>query len=99
MDKHREATALLDHRPGAAPLTRMSRHRIPGFDFERLVRRVRSEYLEMPGLTLTLRQAQRMWHMTPGECEGLLRTLVDSGFLAMTPGGAFVRAGSGRSGA
>ena len=64
-----------------------------------LVRRVRGEYLEMPGLALTLGQAQRMWNLHRGECERLLGDLVDSGFLACTPLGMFVRADSGRAGA
>jgi len=64
-----------------------------------MTRRVRNEYLEMPGLSLTVRQAQRMWQLQQRECEHLLGVLVDSGFLARTTGGAFVRAGSGRAGA
>jgi hypothetical protein len=67
--------------------------------FELLARRVRNEYLEMPGLSLTLGQAQRMWQLRRTECERLLDTLVDTGFLARTSAGAFVRAGSGRVGA
>jgi hypothetical protein len=66
---------------------------------EDLARRIRNEYLEMPGLSLTLRQAQRMWQLHPSECEHLLDGLVESGFLARSTGGTFVRAGSGRSGA
>jgi hypothetical protein len=64
-----------------------------------LVRRVRCEYLEMPGLALTLGQAQRMWNLRRTECERLLGDLVDAGFLACTPLGMFVRADSGRAGA
>jgi hypothetical protein len=64
-----------------------------------LARRVRGEYLEMPGLALTLGQAQRMWNLRRGDCERLLGDLVDAGFLACTPLGMFVRADSGRAGA
>jgi hypothetical protein len=64
-----------------------------------LVRRVRGEYLEMPGLALTLGQAQRMWNLRRGECERLLGDLVDAGFLACTQLGMFVRADSNRAGA
>lgn len=60
-----------------------------------LARRVRGEYLEMPGLSLTLNQAQRMWHFTKTECERVLDALVASGFLARTRAGTFVRADSG----
>jgi hypothetical protein len=62
-------------------------------------RRVRGEYLEMPGLTLTLRQAQRLWNLRRDECERLLGDLVDDGFLACTKRGTFVRADTGRAGA
>ena len=64
-----------------------------------VARRVRNEYLEMPGLSLTLAQAQRMWQLHRTECEHLLAALVACGFLAQTTRGAFVRAGSGRAGA
>jgi hypothetical protein len=60
---------------------------------------VRNEYLEMPGLSLTIGQAQRMWRLRREDCVMLLGALVDSGFLARTAGGAFVRAGSGSAGA
>jgi hypothetical protein len=33
-----------------------------------IVQRVRGEYLEMPGLSLTERQAQRLWHLEPEAC-------------------------------
>jgi len=31
--------------------------------------RIRGEYLEMPGLRLTTRQAQRLWHFDHARCE------------------------------
>jgi hypothetical protein len=43
--------------------------------------RIRAEYLEMPGLSLTLRQGQRLWGLSRTELEPVLRRLVDSGFL------------------
>jgi len=64
-----------------------------------LVRRVRGEYLEMPGLSLTLGQAQRLWNLQRAECACLLGDLVDAGFLACTSLGTFVRADTGRAGA
>jgi hypothetical protein len=57
-----------------------------------MVRRVRGEYLEMPGLSLTERQAQRLWHLEPEVCRLLLKALVDSGFLRRTSHGGYVRA-------
>jgi hypothetical protein len=60
-----------------------------------IVQRVRGEYLEMPGLSLTERQAQRLWHLEPEACRSLFRTLVESGFLRQTPRGGYVRANVG----
>ena len=62
---------------------------------DRLARRIRNEYLEMPGLALTLREAQRLWQMQAHDCEELLAMLVRAGFLVETRRGQFVRAGSG----
>jgi hypothetical protein len=85
---------------GSAPASIAARSdRVAAETFERLARRIRNEYLEMPGLSLTLGQAERMWQLRHRECEDLLGALVESGFLTRTSGGAFVRAGSGRAGA
>jgi hypothetical protein len=55
------------------------------------LRRVKGEYLEMPGLALTSRQAQRLWGLDRESCDALLGALVDASFLARTRDGAFVR--------
>ena len=60
-----------------------------------IVQRVRGEYLEMPGLSLTERQAQRLWHLEPETCRSLFKALVESGFLRQTPRGGYVRANVG----
>jgi hypothetical protein len=52
---------------------------------------IRAEYLEMPGLNLTARQAQRLWHLEPGSCDRLLNTLVETGFLHKTTEGVYRR--------
>ena len=57
---------------------------------ERLVRRIRAEFLEMPGLCLTIEQAQRLWSLEPRTCEALLKSLIDSRFLRRTDRGLFV---------
>jgi hypothetical protein len=57
---------------------------------EHLIRRVRAEFLEMPGLCLTIQQAQRLWCLEPRTCEALLKSLIDSCFLRRTDGGLFV---------
>ena len=59
------------------------------------LRRVRGEYLEMPGLRLTTRQAERLWNLDRARCEVLLNALVDAQFLRRTHDGAFVRDDSG----
>ncbi len=57
---------------------------------EPLVRRVRAEFMEMPGLSLTLEQAQRLWSLEQPTCEALLKSLTDSRFLHRTRRGLFV---------
>ena len=57
---------------------------------ERLVRRVKAEFLEMPGLCLTLDQARRLWSLKRGTCEALLNSMIDSRFLRRTGRGLFV---------
>ena len=60
-------------------------------EFEALVRRVRGEFLEMPGLRLTEAQARRLWGLEAGVCSALLKSLVESNFLFRTRDGAFMR--------
>jgi hypothetical protein len=57
-----------------------------------LLGRIRGEYLEMPGLKLTLPQAQRLWGLDRAMCEAALAELEQHHFLRRTLGGAFVRA-------
>jgi hypothetical protein len=59
--------------------------------------RVRGEYLEMPGLRLTVAQARRLWGLDATRCATLLQTLVDAQFLFKTRDGAFMRVESGRA--
>jgi hypothetical protein len=56
-----------------------------------VLRRVQGEYIEMPGLRLTLAQAQRLWGLDRTACDALLGALVDAKFLSRTRDGAFVR--------
>jgi len=56
-----------------------------------VVRRIRGEFLEMPGLRLTPQQAKRLWRLDDTSCEAVLGALVDARFLAKTRDGAFVR--------
>lgn len=53
--------------------------------FATAVTRVRGEFIEMPGLELTVPQAVRLWQMGVDDCRSVLEALVDAGFLAWTP--------------
>ncbi len=54
--------------------------------------RVRSEYLEMPGLRLTPAQAERLLGLEPAVCARLFGHLVSSGFLRIARDGHYLRA-------
>ena len=54
--------------------------------------RVRSEFREMPGLTLTLEQAARLWSLDAGTCREVLGQLIEAGFLCRNATGAYGRA-------
>jgi hypothetical protein len=53
---------------------------------------VRAEYCESPGLSLTEKQVERLWHLDHGLTRLLLTHLTDVGFLRCTPRGAYIRA-------
>ena len=53
------------------------------------LRKVKREYLNMPGLRLTPAQAQRLWGLDRESCHALLGVLVDAKFLYKTRDGAF----------
>jgi hypothetical protein len=55
-----------------------------------LLARIRSEYLEMPGLRLTLLQARRLWGLDVLTCASALAVLESAGFLQTTRDGAYV---------
>ena len=56
--------------------------------------RIRAEYLEVPGLHLTLPEAQRLWGLDEITSAALFAALVDVKFLRRTHTGAYVRAGA-----
>ena len=58
-----------------------------------LVQRVRAEFLEMPGLSVTFWQAMRLWDLDERVCRAVLDVLVQCGFLTETRRGAFRRVG------
>ncbi len=57
---------------------------------EAILQGVRGQFLEMPGLKLTLAQAQRLWGMDRATCEAVIEELTASGFLTRARDGAFV---------
>ena len=63
-----------------------------GVGIQEVVRRIRAEFLEMPGLRLTQEQARRLWRLDETACTAVLGALVDARFLSRTRDGAFVRA-------
>ncbi len=56
-----------------------------------LLRRVRAEYQEMPGLRLTPAQAQRLFGADRPLCKAVLDALVDARFLCVKSNGAYAR--------
>jgi hypothetical protein len=56
------------------------------------LRRAKAEFLEMPGLTLTVVQAARLWHSDLGMCTAVLARLVEQRFLVETRNHSFARA-------
>ena len=56
-----------------------------------LVDRVRSEFIEMPGLRLTPAQAARLWGMDDASCHHVISALVRAAFLRWTATGMVVR--------
>ena len=60
-----------------------------------ILERIRSEYLEMPGLRLKSEQLQRLCGVDRTICEQVLKVLVDMNFLARKPDGAYARATDG----
>ena len=59
---------------------------------EALIVRIKSEYLEMPGLQLTHSQARRLWTLDDATCGLLLQTLVARNFLVRGPDAQYRRA-------
>lgn len=80
--------ALPGARPtaGAFPLERRNFSRR-----ERLVQRIRAEFQEMPGLSLTLPQARRLFGVPMDACDRILNRLTDEGILRRRLDGRFGR--------
>jgi DNA-binding GntR family transcriptional regulator len=56
---------------------------------EHLLNRIRAEYLEMPGMRLTLEQVQRLFGIERTMCHTVLDSLVDAKFLCVKSDGHY----------
>lgn len=75
------ATAVLRPRPAGERRNVAAR--------EALLRRIRDEFEEMPGLSLTLVQAARLFALTPEACSRILLRLVDERQLCVKSDGRY----------
>jgi hypothetical protein len=58
---------------------------------EPMLQRICAEYLEMPGLQLTVEQAQRLWGLDKETCERALEFLLETRFLVRTRRNLYAR--------
>jgi hypothetical protein len=65
-------------------------------EFDNWLRRIRAEYWEMPGLALSIPQAQRLWSLDGSTVERLFAQLVAAGELRQLADRRFVRARNDR---
>jgi hypothetical protein len=56
---------------------------------------IKAEYLEMPGLCLTLAQAAKLWNVDTNQCREILETLTRTGLLYRS-GDMYLKVGTGR---
>jgi len=63
--------------------------------FAKAVDRARADFIEMPGLELTVPQAVRLWSLGVDDCRHVVDALVDAGFLRWTTKRTIVLTGRG----
>ena len=56
---------------------------LPDVLSEQVLQRICAEYVEMPGLRLSRKQAQRLWGLDEESCGQILEFLVKTGFLKL----------------
>jgi hypothetical protein len=78
---------LLTYRVAIPPATAMATLQT---DLTDLLRLIRAEYRELPGLRLTQRQAQRLWNLDSTTCEAALDQLEAARFLRRTSDDSYV---------
>jgi hypothetical protein len=64
---------------------------LDALELQHLVDRVRCEFLEMPGLRLTMAQAARLWGLDLARCEAVIDVLIRCEFLERTASGTVAR--------
>jgi hypothetical protein len=62
---------------------------------QQTLQRLRGEFLEMPGLRLTVQQAERLCGVEATMCKAILDALVDTRFLCVKPDGSYARVTDG----
>jgi hypothetical protein len=70
-------------------------HPVTASTDDRLLLRVHGEFMEMPGLRLTLAQACRLWNVDAATSQDVLNQLVHEQFLRVS-GPHYVRAAAGK---
>lgn len=60
-------------------------------ELEHLIRRIKAEFLEMPGLRLTVPQASRLWGLERTLTESVIEMLVGSDFLRRSHAGVIIK--------
>ena len=68
---------------------------MPTRSLDDVIRRICAEYTEMPGLRVTLEQAQRLWGLDAATCLDALERLIAAGFLCKTQTNHYARLTSG----
>jgi hypothetical protein len=58
---------------------------------EEVLRLIRGEFIEMPGLRLTTAQAQRLWGLDAQTCASVLEALREEAFLSLRDDGTYGR--------
>jgi hypothetical protein len=62
---------------------------MPHRERDQIVRRVKGEFAEMPGLQLTAGQAERLWGLDHETCRDVLQELVAANYLTRTDDGRY----------
>jgi hypothetical protein len=60
-------------------------------EYQQAFARIRGEFLEMPGMRLTIAQVQRLSGEQNAICQGVLEDLVRAGFLGLSADGTYRR--------